>query len=94
MNKCLKISFSAADLPDDFLRVFIQKQAKSFDIEGVAQIVFTDGRVKIVACGPKEDVDAFVDALHKGSTKTYLDDIEIEPFLKDKDYRGVFRVLT
>ena len=93
MNKCLKITFSAVNLPENFLRAFVQKKAQKLNIEGIAQLILSDGQVKIVACGPKEDVDAFVDDLHQGSAKTYLEDIEIEPFLKDKDYRGIFRVI-
>ena len=42
---------------------------------------------------PKEGVDAFLDELHKSAGAAELKEIEIEPFLKDKDYRGVFRII-
>jgi acylphosphatase len=92
MNKCLKITFGA-DVPEGFLQNFIQKTAKKFNLEGTVQMIPAEDRIKIVICGPKDKVDQFVDVLHKGSGKAVVDDIEIEPFLKDKDYRGVFRVI-
>jgi acylphosphatase len=91
MNKCLKITFTA-NFSDDFLQSFIQKQAKELDLEGIVQIIGPGRKVRIIACGVKEAVDQFVDTL-QGSDVCHLEDIEIEPFLKDKDYRGVFRVI-
>ncbi|HZW61443.1 MAG TPA: acylphosphatase [Candidatus Babeliales bacterium] len=91
MNKCLKITFSG-DFPEDFFQNFIQKNAKKLKVEGTVQFI-EHNLVKIIACGTKEAVDAFLDVLHKGSGEIFLEDIEIEPFLKEKDYRGVFRVI-
>ena len=51
------------------------------------------GKVKIVACGIKDKMDTFIDILHQGSTASRPEDIEVEPFLKEKEYRGVFRVI-
>lgn len=93
MNKCVRISFSCQKLPKDFLREVLLKKARLLEIEGTAQMSVADGRVKIVACGSKDNIDEFMDFLHKGPGKTVLDDIEAEPFLKDKEYRGVFRVI-
>ena len=92
MNKCLKITFNA-DFSEGFLQSFVQKQAKKCEVEGTAQVVELGAKVRIIACGLKEQVDAFLDALHKGTAAWTPEDIEIEPFLKDKDYRGVFRVI-
>ena len=92
MNKCLKISFGA-DIPDGFLRDFVQKHARTFDLEGTARVFSTQEIIIIVVCGHKDAVDDFLDILHKGSKEVFLEDIEIEPFLKDRDYRGVFRVI-
>lgn len=93
MNKCLKITFSAINLPEDFLRAFVREKAQQLKLEGIAQVIPADKRIKIIACGLKDNVDTFVDDLHKGDSKIYLEDIEIEPFSKDRDYRGVFRVI-
>ena len=92
MNKCLKITFSAS-MPEGFLHDFIQKHAKKLNLEGVVQLIIAEKKVRVIVCGDKDVVDKFVDLLHKGIGKTLLDPIEIEPFLKDKDYRGVFRVI-
>jgi acylphosphatase len=91
MNKCLKITF-VADLPDNFLRDFIQKYAKKYGIEGTVQIT-ADDSIKIIACGKKENVESFLDDIHKGTAEVHFEDLVVEPFLKDKDYRGVFRVI-
>ena len=93
MNKCLKITLRG-DIPKGFLQSFVQKHAKKLSLEGSVQL--TNGGeqvVKIIACGSKEDVDAFLDIIYKGSAKADLADIIAEPFLKERDYRGVFRVI-
>lgn len=92
MKKCIKITFEA-QIPKGFLQDSVQKHARSFDIEGMAQIIIADNQVRVIACGEKEAVDDFLDNLHKDFSKAKIADIEIEPFLKDKDYRGVFRII-
>lgn len=93
MNKCVRITFSSQDLPQDFLRNIVLKKARLLELEGTAQVISTENRVKIIASGIKENIDEFIDFLHKSPGKTFLEDIEAEPFLKDKDYRNVFRVI-
>lgn len=92
MNKCLRIIIFA-EFPVGFLQSFVQKNARKFNLEGVAQMLSEPNQARVVVCGPKESVDSFLDSLHKGSAKWKPEDIEMEPFLKDKDYRGVFRVI-
>ncbi len=91
MYKCLKITFTA-DLPKGFLQKSIQNNARKLAIEGVAQLLM-DNYVKIIVCGSLEQVDIFLDLLYKEITEIELEELQVEPFLKDKDYRGVFRVL-
>jgi acylphosphatase len=92
MHKCLKITFTA-NFPEGFLHEFVQKHAKDLGLEGTVQVVSVNQRVRIVVCGDKDKVDAFVDVLHKGTAKYIPVDIEVEGFAKDKNYRGVFRVI-
>jgi acylphosphatase len=80
------------EVKEGFLQNVIQHHARGFDLEGIVQPVGND-KVKIVVCGEKEQVDSFIDTLHKESTQADIHDIEIEPHVKDKDYRGVFRVI-
>lgn len=90
MNKCLKITLSG-DLSAGF-RSDLHKQAKKLLIEGTVQSL-SGNIIRIIACGKKDAVDTFLDELHKISAAANLQEMEIEPFLKDKDYRGVFRII-
>jgi len=92
MNKCIRISFDT-NYPDNFLRTFVQKHATSLNLEGLAQVFNAEQRTIVMVCGPKDDVDEFVDVLHKGTKNVQLKNLAVEPFLKTKDYRGVFRVI-
>jgi acylphosphatase len=92
MNKCIKLIFNLIGSAQ-LAYTFIQKEARKIGLEGMVTIESDDGRGTIIACGNKDMVDDFIDALHKGAKGCQLEDIEIEPFLKDKDYRGVFRII-
>ena len=92
MYKCLKITFSGF-IPEGFLHNFVQKEAKKLNLEGVVQTLSGENRIKIIVCGGKDAVDDFVDVLHQGTARISPESIQIEPFLKDRDYRGVFRVI-
>lgn len=93
MNRCLRIVITA-QFPDDFLQVFIQKNAKKLRLEGVAQLIDPKAKqVRIIVCGEGDALDEFVDAIHEGLARLVVRGIEIEPFLKDKDYREVFRII-
>ncbi len=91
MNKCVKIIVTG-QLKDGFLAEVVQKHARKLSIEGTANLV-PPNKAKIIACGTKEDVDNFVDVIHKESSRFPIDEIEVEPFLKDKDYRSAFRII-
>lgn len=91
MKKCLKIAFGALG-PDKLLHE-IQKRGAKLGVEGTIQFVPSDREFRIVVCGLKEQVDQFVDLLHKDAALTGAADINIEPFVKVKDYRGAFRII-
>lgn len=93
MNKCLRIILNV-HLSDVFLHTFIQKNARKLGLEGVAQMIDPKlNLMRITVCGPSEKLDQFVDLVYKATQKFDINDIEVEPFLKDKDYRSVFRVI-
>lgn len=92
MNKCLRITIFG-DVSVDFLTSFIQKNARLFNLEGTASLS-DDRQALVVVCGDKDKVEGFLDVLHKGTAEWKPEDVEVEPFLKDKDYRGVFRIIT
>ncbi len=87
MNKCLKITVTL-DQVEGFLHSVIKRHARSCGLEGVVQSM-GENQIRIIACGKKKNVDDFVDLLQKETVQ----DVAIEPFIKDKDYRGVFRVI-
>ncbi len=87
MNKCLKITVTVERM-EGFLHTVVQRQARKCDLEGMVQPVGKE-QIRIIVCGKKDKVDSFVELLQKEAIK----DVEIEPFIKDKDYRGVFRVI-
>lgn len=91
MSLCLRVTFSA-DAKEGFLRIFVLKHAKQCGVEGTARFI-EEGKVLVVVCGERDKVDDFVDALHLGAVKYKIDDIQLEPFLKSRDYRGAFRVI-
>lgn len=93
MNKCLKITFSKAKMPSNFLRSVVQKHAQKLDIEGIAQVLMADQKIRIIAYGIKDAVDSFVDVLHKSFSEHSIQEVEIEPSIRDKDYRKVFRII-
>lgn len=88
MNKCVKITVYR-DCTDKIVQNFIYDLACKLKIEGVAQPATES--IKIVACGKKEGIDNFIDSLNRESN---INNIEIEPSMRDKDYRGVFRIIN
>ena len=91
MKQCLIITFNISK-PNGFLRGFIQKVAIEYSLEGTAQLVGPH-KVRINACGKKENVDSFVDSIYGESSKSDIEEIEMEPLLQEKNFRGVFRVI-
>ncbi len=91
MNQCLRIIFTSKNKIDS-LYDFVQKHAQKYDLEGIVQMVEAS-HIRIVVCGDRDNVESFLDTLHKSAAEKKMEKIEVEPFLKDRDYRGVFRVL-
>lgn len=93
MNKCLRIALTAHE-SKDFLRGIIQRHARTLGLEGMAQMIDQKGKqIRITVCGSAVDLDHFIDLLHKETDAFDVHTMEVEPFLKDKDYRSVFRVI-
>ena len=90
MAQCLRIRF-LCKVSEAFLHTCVQKNAKKLSLEGTAQI--DNNAILIVVCGLKDAINQFVDVLHKELSKKSAEEIEIEPFIKEKDYRGVFRII-
>ncbi len=91
MIQCLKIMFTMDPLKNT-LHTVIQKKARELQLEGTVQLL-EQKNVKIKICGSKDVMEEFIDHIHEALLKSSIDGIEIEPFIKDRDYRGVFRVI-
>lgn len=91
MNKCVLIT-ALGDLTNEALQNFLNKEAHKGSLQGTAHSEGND-HIKIALFGAKDKVDQFVDNLYDHSAKLNLSDIEVEPFFKNKDFRGVFRIL-
>ena len=91
MNKCVRIVCTLSR-PKPNLPSEIQSYARKHSVEGFVQAGTEE--VQITACGSKENVDLFVDMIHKICVQDPEKDIiEVEPFFKDKEYRGIFRII-
>jgi hypothetical protein len=96
MRKCVKIILT--DFGDlDVLYTLLKKKLSFDDLEGYAE-PFSDEELHIVLYGPKKEVDNFVGSIEEIVLKANAhtkDEIGffVEPFLKDEDYRGVFRFI-
>jgi acylphosphatase len=91
MKKCLKITLLSQSIDGGF-RDCVLSAARKLDVEGTVQFIEPNEMI-IIACGSKEKIDAFLDNIHQGCGGNVPEDVQVEPFLKEKDYRGIFRVL-
>jgi len=91
MKKCIKVQFHAKN-PKDFLKKVIPPGIKNSKVEGVAQAI-DHQTVQVFICAEQEDLDNFLDLIYENIDQYILEGIEVEPFLKDRDFRGVFRIV-
>lgn len=91
MKKCLKITIISDAFDENFYEN-LKSAARGLSLEGTVQKI-SSGKIVILVCGKKDNVDALLDMIHQGFEGKSHEDIQVEPFLKEKDYRGIFRVL-
>jgi len=93
MQKCVKLVVRCDHHQLGSVRALIETAAKQYDVEGTLYVQ-RPAHLQIVVAGEKELVDQFIDqlhhALHDGAMSVSL---EIEASLKERDYRGVFRII-
>ncbi len=90
MKKCLRIAIAHKGA-SGFVQE-IHKKGSSLGVEGVIQLMPGD-QMTVVVCGLKDQVDQFVDVVHTHAAQSGIHDLTIEPFVRTKDYRGVFRII-
>jgi acylphosphatase len=76
-----------------FLDEFVKKYANNYGLEGSARLVSAN-QVKLIICGDSDKVDDFIDLLYKKFEKYKIEDISVEPYFRERDYRGIFRVIA
>ncbi len=91
MRRCVKIKV-VGKVQGVSYREFVQKHATKLGVEGTAQNS-EDGNVLIMACAISEKLDDLIDALYKGSPKSKIEDVLVEPLIPERDFRGVFRII-
>lgn len=91
MNRCLKMVINI-DKWETRWSDEIQKQAKKLEIEGVMQAL-DEHQMRIMICGKDAHLDEFIDYLYDFFIDRNVRIEELEPFIKERDYRGIFRVI-
>lgn len=92
MQQSLLITITIG-LAKNFLENFIKKAAIEYKIEGTARLV-SSNQIELAVCGDSQRIDDFIDLLYKNFEKYKIEDIVLEPFFRDRDYRGLFRVVS
>jgi acylphosphatase len=90
MRKCLIIRAHGNVQPEAY-KATIQKNAQALNIEGTIQNQ-EDG-VLVHVCGLSDNLDKFIDAFYSAIDKSKINDVTTEPFVSEKGYRGVFRII-
>lgn len=91
MKQCIKIVITGQVQSPTYKEV-IQKQAQKLHIEGTLQNHAVDD-ILIFACGQSDMLDELIDYIYKGTTDIKIREVVIEPFINEKNFRGVFRVI-
>ena len=90
MRKCLIITVHGS-VQTVAQKNTIQKHAQTLFIEGTLQSQ-EDG-VIIHACGISDNLDKFIDTIYGVIDKSKIKNVEAEPFISEKGYRGAFRII-
>lgn len=91
MSRCIKMTFNVQRSDEKLLNA-VQTKAHECKLEGFV-LASTPETIKIIACGVSGDLDTFLDKVDEIIAAQGGQDVVIDPFLKDKDYRGVFRIM-
>ena len=93
MQKCVRLTVRCCDQHQlAILRALIENAAKKYDLEGTLYVRRPD-QLQAIAAGSKDTVDQFIDQLHRDIHEEMQVAFEIEAASKDRDYRGVFRIV-
>lgn len=91
MKQSLKIKIIGKFDKDSYIK-YMQNTAKNIGVEGTIQAI-NDHGIIIHAASLPDKLDIFIDYIYKNETKVKIEDVLVEPFVLEKDYRGVFRII-
>ncbi len=91
MKRCLKMLVKIGSWEEKWNQE-VQKQSQKLKIEGTMQLVGTS-EIRIIACGDSVNLDEFIDSLYELFAKKNGQIIEQDPFVQERDYRGIFRII-
>lgn len=93
MYKCIKIIWHIpCDKVESILLTTIQHAADVLSVEGT--LYAKDSIFEIIAAGEKQAVDDFIDEVYRIiAVPQKLGELEIVAAAKERDYRGVFRIM-
>ncbi len=91
MKRCVKITITGT-VQNDAYKNFAQKKAQDLNIEGTVQNA-ESGSIILYLCGLAESLDMFIDHLYEGTSGIDIKDLVVEPFINEKNFRGVFRII-
>ena len=92
MTQCLKITLVLTHTIENLLEN-LRTKAQSYRLEGTAQLSEQNLMLKISVCGNGEKIDQFLDFIHQITIDCSQEGPQLEPFIRQKDYRGVFRII-
>lgn len=92
MKRCIKIKV-LGKVQGVAYRSFVQKFATKLGIEGTVQNMEDKKTVIIFACAVSEKLDELIDLLYEGTKESEVEDVQVEPLIQPKEFRGVFRVI-
>ena len=92
MKQCVKIKV-LGKVQGVSYRKFVQTHAQKLEIEGTIQNQEDQNIVVINACGSSDKLDELIDFLYEGTSKSEVEDVQVEPLIVKKEFRGVFRII-
>ena len=94
MNKCIKIMWHVPDQQVESIPLTtIQRTADALSVEGIL-CVKSPQLFEIMAVGEKQAVDRFLDEVYQiVENAQNFGELEIVAATKERDYRGIFRIM-
>lgn len=91
VNKSVSIVLTIP-VTDELLKSWVQKSAHNLKLQGTGHAI-DPTTIRIIIQGPSDAIDEFIDLMYGGYKHQVPEKIEVEPYGKVHDFRGVFRLI-